>query len=114
SSKLSLASLLMFVTLLSVILGLSTIAPGIGIPLGVLLLVAWGRTASVSRRRAEAGKSFTPLEKVLAYFSSLGFVIALLVLVTIAIYVAFVSVCFGFITLADALEGSSTSRIGAL
>jgi hypothetical protein len=110
----SLASLLMFVTLLSVVVGLWTIAPGIGIPLGILLLVAWGRTASVSRRRAAAGRSFTSLEKIQAYFSSLGFVVLLLGLVTIGICVAFGSVCFGFVTLAGALDRDSISLVAAI
>jgi hypothetical protein len=108
------SSLLLFVTLLSVVLGLSTIAPGIGIPLGVLLLIAWGRTASVSRRRAETGKSFTSSEKIQAYISSLGFIVLMLVLVTICICIAFGSVCLGFVTLAGALDGSPTSRVGAI
>ena len=47
----SLASLLMFITLVSVVLGVSTIALGIGIPLGVVLLVVWLRTAAVLHYR---------------------------------------------------------------
>ena len=53
----SLASLMMFVTLVSVVLGVSTIAPGIGIPLGLIVLVVWLRTAAVARRRHQDRKS---------------------------------------------------------
>ena len=51
----SLASLLMFVTLVSVVLGVSSIAPGVGMPLAVIALITWARTVSVVRWRGSIG-----------------------------------------------------------
>src|SRR4051812_12132561 len=43
----SLASLMMFVTLISVVLGVFTIAPGLGVPLAIVAFITWLRTVSV-------------------------------------------------------------------
>src|SRR5215203_1674278 len=51
----SLASLMMFVTLLCVVLGVFTIAPGLGVPLAVVAFITWLRTVSVVKSRAESG-----------------------------------------------------------
>lgn len=105
---------MMFVTLLSVVFGLSTIAPGIGIPLGVLLLVAWGRTVSVSRRREALGNPLTWSQHIQTYLSSFGFVVALLLMVTVGVCVAAGSVCFGIFSAAGAIGGSPTYQIGSI
>lgn len=109
----SLASLLMFVTLISVVLGLSTIAPGAGIPLGILLFIAWARTAAVSRQTAKTGQPLTPSQKIVAYFSTLGFIVLLLLLVTLAIVIGFAAICFGLFTATSAVDKGTTSAIGA-
>jgi len=109
----SLASLMMFITLVAVIFGLSTIAPGIGIPLGVLLLVAWGRTFSISRQQTKAGTPFSTSEKIAAFFSSVNFIISLLMLVTLALFIGFGSICYGLFA-ASQFEKSSAWVIVAV
>ena len=96
-SSYSLASLMLFVTLLCVALGVSTIAPGVGIPLGIVLIVVWSRTAAVTRRRAAHGLAVTPLEKIELFASSFSVTIGLLGLVGIAGFAAFWAVCFACI-----------------
>jgi len=110
----SLASLMMFVTLISVVLGLSTIAPGAGIPLGILLFIAWARTATTLRLRASTGAPLTTSQKIFAYFTSLGFIVGLLLLVALAIVIGLGSICFGLITVAEALEKKSISLYGGI
>ena len=89
----SLASLLMFITLVSVVLGVSTIALGIGIPLGVVLLVAWLRTAAVLHHRPIHGRTTSPVEKLQLFVESFGFTLALIALTGI---VAGAAVVAGF------------------
>jgi hypothetical protein len=90
----SLASLMMFVTLVCVVLGVSTIAPGIGIPFGIIMLVAWLRTAAVARRRAAHGFAVNRLERLQLFISSAGTAIALLALTCVAGCAALVAACF--------------------
>jgi hypothetical protein len=90
----SLASLMMFVTLLCVVLGVSTIAPGIGIPFGIIMLVAWLRTAAVARRRAAHGFAVTRPERLQLFISSAGTAITLLALTCVAGCAALVAACF--------------------
>jgi hypothetical protein len=94
SSGFSLASLMMFVTLLCVVLGVSTIAPGLGIPFGIVMLVAWLRTAAVARRRAAHGFAVTRLERLQLFISSVSTTIVLLVLICVAGCAALVAACF--------------------
>jgi hypothetical protein len=94
SSGYSLASLMMFVTLLCVVLGVTTIAPGIGIPFGIIMLVAWLRTAAVARRRAAHGVAVTRLERLQLFVSSLATTITLLALTCVAGCAALVAACF--------------------
>jgi hypothetical protein len=93
----SLASLMMFVTLLCVALGVSTIAPGIGIPLGIVFIVVWLRTTAVTRQRAARGLAVTSLEKVQLFAASLGVTVGLLSLVGVAGFAAFWAACFACI-----------------
>src|SRR6476620_9023764 len=51
----SLASLMMFMTLVCVVLGVTSLWPGIGIPMGVVFFVAWLRTTAATRQRAAHG-----------------------------------------------------------
>ena len=90
----SLASLLMFVTLASVVLGVSTIAPGIGIPLGIILLVVWLRTAAVARRRRQRGLAVTRAEKVQLFLASFGVSLALIAVTCVAGCAAYFAACF--------------------
>jgi hypothetical protein len=87
----SLASLMMFVTLASVVLGVSTIAPGVGIPLGILALLATVRTAVLVRRQMRLGHQPNAGERAILFAASLGVVI----LAGIAAAIAFSALCFG-------------------
>src|SRR5215212_83546 len=60
----SLAALMMFVTLVCVVLGVSSLWPGIGIPLGMVLFVVWLRTTAVTHRRAAHGLPVTSGKKI--------------------------------------------------
>jgi hypothetical protein len=90
----SLASLMMLVTLVCVVLGVSTIAPGVGIPLGLLLLVVWLRTAAVARQRAARGLEVTRPERVHLFLTSFGVTMVLIVLTCVAGCATFVAACF--------------------
>jgi hypothetical protein len=89
----SLAALMMFVTLVSVVLGVSTIAPGIGIPFGVILLVVWLRTAAVAGRRRQRGMTVSRGDMLDTFFRSLGIAVVLLILTCVAGCAAFFAAC---------------------
>jgi hypothetical protein len=103
--RFSLASLLLFVTLLCVILGVLTIAPGLGLPLGVILITVWLRTAAATRRRAARGLTVTPLDKVQLFASSFGVTVGMLGLICVAGFAAFFAVCLTCIGTYSGLQG---------
>jgi hypothetical protein len=80
----SLASLMIFVTLVCVVLGVSSLWPGIGIPLGVVLFVVWLRTTLITRHRAAHGLTFTTAEKVQLFIESFGVTIGLIFVTCVA------------------------------
>jgi hypothetical protein len=102
----SLASLMMFITLLCVVLGVSTIAPGVGVPLGLILLVVWARTVNVVQQRQKRGLPMTRLEKLQFFISTAGFALATLVLVGVAGGAALFTVC---LTLCATMETGDQS-----
>src|SRR5262245_9025994 len=81
SGGFSLASLMMFMTLTCVVIGLFTIAPGAGFVLGTILVVVWIRTFIVVGQRTEFGLPTTSGEKLRFFFSRLGTTIATLILI---------------------------------
>jgi hypothetical protein len=89
----SLAALMMFVTLMCVVLGVSTIAPGIGIPFGVILLVVWLRTAAVAQRRRQRGMTVTRSDMLDAFFRSAAMAVILLIVTCVAGCAAFFAAC---------------------
>jgi hypothetical protein len=110
----SLASLMMFVTLLCVVLGMSTIAPGVGIPLGIMLLVVWLRTAAVARRRAARGLAITRAEKLQLFLASFGSTLSLLAVVCLAGCAAFFAACFACAMTWAGLEGVVDERAASV
>jgi hypothetical protein len=86
----SLSSLLMFVTLVCVVLGVYSIAPGLGIPLGVIALIAWARTVSVLREEKDGTDG---ANMVLVFLRSVGFAITVLVMVAVGTFAAFFIIC---------------------
>jgi hypothetical protein len=97
----SLASLMMFVTLVCVVLGVFTIAPGLGVPLSVVAFVTWLRTVSVVKWRASTGTSLSSAEIILIFVRSVAFTLLILVLVGVAAVAAFAAACFGVINAAE-------------
>ena len=90
----SLASLMMFVTLACVVLGVLTLWPGVGIPLGIILLVVWSRTVAVAWHRQQRGLEVTQPEKVQLFLASFGAALALIAVTCVAGCAAFVAACF--------------------
>lgn len=102
----SLASLMMFITLASVVLGVSTIAPGIGIPLGIVFTVVWLRTTAVARRRAAHGLPVTRTERVQLFLASLGASAVLIALTCAAGCAAYFAACFACMGTYFGLQGA--------
>jgi hypothetical protein len=96
----SLASLMMFVTLICVVLGVFTIAPGLGVPLAIVAFVTWLRTVSVVKWRASTGSSLTSAEIILVFVRSVAFTLLVLALVGVAAVAAFATLCFGVMSAA--------------
>jgi hypothetical protein len=105
ASGFSLASLMMFVTLLCVVLGVSTFAPGVGIPLGIVLLVVWLRTAAVARQRMARGLTVTRTEKLQLFLESIGTTLGLLAVICLAGCAAFFAACFACVMTWTGSEG---------
>jgi hypothetical protein len=94
TSGFSLASLMMFMTLACVVLGVSTLAPGLGVPFGIVVLVIWLRTVNIARQRQRRGAPMTRLERVQFFLSTAGFLAVAFVLVGVAAGGALFTVCF--------------------
>jgi len=80
----SLASLMMFVTLVAVMLGTITIAPGLGIPLAIVAFFAWLNTVAAVRRRAAKGLELTATDKALLFTRKFVSIVTLLSLLAVA------------------------------
>jgi hypothetical protein len=90
----SLASLMLFITLAAVVMGVSSLASGIGIPMGIVLLVVWLRTTAVVKFRVAHGKTVTRAENFHLFLASFGATLGLLAVTCIAGCAAFVAACF--------------------
>jgi hypothetical protein len=94
-----LSSLFLIMTLICVCLGLVSIAPGLIVPLVVVVVPALVRTMSASKSWTRRGKQMTIGDKFGAFFTSLGIVI----LIVVAGNIAFLAACLagvGVITIA--------------
>ena len=80
----SLSTLFLLMTLASVCFGLLAVAPGLGIPVCVLLVPVLVRTTMVVRRREAAGAAVSRAEKVSLMASSFGVATVLAVVVSSA------------------------------
>ena len=101
TGRFSLASLLMFMTLACVILGVFTKWPGLGVPLAILSLVVWGRTVNIIRQRAKEGETVAPLQRVLIFLSSFAGTLTIIALVIITGAAALATVCATMFSVAD-------------
>jgi hypothetical protein len=103
---------MMFVTLAAVVMGVSSIAPGVGIPLGIVLLVVWLRTTAVAKRRRALGHAVTREEKLHLFLASFGATVGLLAVTCFAGCAAFVAACFACMGTWAALGGDRTTGAG--
>jgi len=110
----SLASLMMAMTLVSVIFGISTFAPGVGIPLGVVLLVVWLKTASRAGKRRQLGQSLTWAETTQLFFASFGDAMAMIAVVCAAGAAAFAVACFVCATSFGEAEIGGIALVGGI
>ena len=89
SSSFSLAALVMAMTVASIALGIAVLAPCVGVPLALLLLIAWARTAmavQLLKRQdyaPETGETFG------LYFRAVYTTLVVLVLMAIILYASF-------------------------
>jgi hypothetical protein len=112
--RFSLASLLMAMTLLSVVFGISTFAPGVGIPLGVVLLAVWAKTAQRTRERQQLGQTLGWAETAQLFFASFGVVIAMLAVVAAAGAAAFAVACAVCATAFGEHQVGAIALVGAI
>ena len=115
----SLASLMMFVTLVAVNLGIITQWPGIGVPMAIISFVIWSRTVNVVRQRATEGVEVSPLQKMLIFMSSFTMTVVVLVLIIVTGGAALGAACAAMFATADAaalpwLIGFGTLAIGGI
>jgi hypothetical protein len=104
TDSLSLASWLIFVTLSCVVIGLFAIAPGLGLPLGVIALTGWVATADTLRLRRHGnhyGKGFIAT-------------LVLVILAGLASMIAFLATCVASVTIGVSLDRSSPERYGGM
>jgi hypothetical protein len=102
---------MMCVTLVCVVLGVFTIAPGLGVPLAIVAFITWLRTVSVVKSRAASGAPLTSGNIVLMFVRSVAFTLLLLMLVGVAACAAFATVCFGVISAAGGHDSVLTQML---
>jgi hypothetical protein len=90
----SLSSLMLFVTLAAVLLGVITITRGLGVPLAVVAFVVWVRTATTVEQLRQRGKAVTVGQKIRMFLASFGMAVVTLLLVAVAGCAALCSACF--------------------
>ena len=86
----SLSTMFLWTTLLAVVMGVATIAPGLAIALAVISFPAALRTIGTVARRKRRGGSLSVPEKIEAFVASLGVVLAIVV----GAGIAFMAACF--------------------
>lgn len=89
----SLASLMLLITLVSVLLGLSVEVPELGIPLGLLSIVAYPRSLWASSVRRERGEELGVGKRIGQFVLSLFIVWAVCIASCIAFFVACAATC---------------------
>lgn len=103
SHSFSLMTLMLLVTLASVAMGVTAIAPGLGIMLIILLTPALVRTFGIVRRREATGQLTSFADRIGTLYASLGVVIV----IAVASVGAFVATCgpIGAVALTGEGEG---------
>jgi hypothetical protein len=91
SRTFSLSSMFLWTTLVAVVMGVATFAPGLAIALAILSLPAAVRTiGAVYRRKQRLGQPIPTFEKIETFLGSLSIVLAII----IGAGIAFTAVCF--------------------
>ena len=88
ASTFNLSTLFLVMTLAAVAAGAFAAAPGLGIFFLVVATPALVRTMVITTRQKASGVASTPLEKVVGFLGSVGVVLALLVAIQIALFIA--------------------------
>jgi len=104
----SLSTLLLLMTLAAVCFGLLAEAPGLGVPLCVLLVPVLVRTAKVVRRREAAGVTVSRAEKIGLMATSLGVATVVAVVVAVAAFCSFCGVCLLLVSADNSYGGAGT------
>jgi hypothetical protein len=89
----SLASLLLLMTLAAILLSITSMNPGLGIFLAVLMVPACLRTAIVATLRRSRGKPMSLLAKVGTFSMTLGMAIIVMVVAGATFVVTFLAMC---------------------
>jgi hypothetical protein len=76
ATSFSLSTLLMFMTLVAVVCGVFSIAPGVGAVMAIVLLPVLAHTAISARREAAMGYNLGAGDRVMLFFSSLALIAA--------------------------------------
>ncbi len=108
----SLSTLLLLMTLAAVCFGLLAEAPGLGVPLCVLLVPVLIRTAMVVRRREAAGVPVSRAEKIGLMATSLGVATVVAVVVAVAAFCSFCGVCLLAVSADNKYGGAGTFLSG--
>jgi hypothetical protein len=107
----SLASLMMFITLVCVVLGVFTIAPGLGVPLAIVAFITWLRTVSVVKWRESTGSALTSSEIIFIFVRSVAFTFLILMLVGVSAVAAFAAFCFGVMSASEPSDSELTGLL---
>jgi hypothetical protein len=110
-TQFALSSLFLIVTLVCICLGLWSLAPGLIIPLLVIVVPAFIRTLASTSQATRGSNRLSAAEKTSAFFTSLGIVI----LIFIAGGIAFGTACAMVIGVVESTNfGNSGTEIGWL
>ncbi|MDH3719206.1 MAG: hypothetical protein OES79_13895 [Planctomycetota bacterium] len=104
----ALSTVMLVITLASVCFGLLAVAPGLAVPMCVLLVPVFVRTMMVVRRREAAGMSVSPLQKVGLFLGSFAVATILSVVIAVAAFCSFCGVCLVVISGDSSYGGSET------
>jgi hypothetical protein len=102
SAQFGLSTLMLVVTVVCICLGLIAIAPGLIIPLLVVVVPALIRSTVALR---VSGRPVSTVDKVTNFVTSVGIILGILAAGFVALCVAFVAICFGAI--AQQIEGDT-------
>ncbi|MGB6043189.1 MAG: hypothetical protein WBF93_08545 [Pirellulales bacterium] len=107
-----LSTLMLIVTLAAICFGLLGRAPGLAVPMCVLLVPVFVRTVMVVRRRQAAGAPVSAWEKVGLFAGSFGVASLLAVVVSVAAFCSFCGVCLLAVSTDKSYGGGETLAFG--